>query len=323
MELANSELSNFVKRIKLAADAMPKYRTQMNTLRDRLQGKINNDTSTGIKVTRFIIAGSWKKHTVLKPKGDHPVDVDLVLFVTGDDSLKDDVDKLHDFVVKYLRGMYPNKEEGDVEAEGQTKAIRIIFRGTGLEVDIVPVVPLSMPATYVWQPQRGGGGRYTTSVDKQLAHAAAARARNANYTAVVRMLKYWRNFQELKPELTSFSIELIVDYLDANRGVLTSIEESLIRFFSFLSGRTFPIINFPGAINQVGSTSLTNPIWIADPTNNENNAGGKITAASWPEAKEKALEAFELLNIAQSKADKGGTLATWREVFGPSFTIDA
>jgi hypothetical protein len=39
--------------------------------------------------------------------------------------------------------------------------------------------------------------------------------------------------------------------------------------------------------------------------------------------KGKALEAFEALNYAQAKADVGGTVAEWQEVFGPSFSIDA
>ncbi|WP_375437305.1 CBASS oligonucleotide cyclase [uncultured Hymenobacter sp.] len=323
MELANTQLKNFVDRIRLSADAMPKYRTQITNLRNKLQAKIDADNSTGIKVTRFIIAGSWKKHTVLRPKGEHPVDVDLVLFVSGDESLQTDVDKLHDFVVKYLLEIYPIKEVGDVEAEGKTKAIRIVFKGTGLEVDIVPVVPLPNSATYVWQPERGGGGRYITSVDGQLDHAAAARKRNPLYTSVVRMLKYWRNHQELKPELTSFAIELVVDYLDATYGVKSSTEESIIRFFGFVSGRLFPTISFPNAINQVGLLPLGHPVWIADPTNNENNAGNKITTSSWTEVKGKALVAFEALNYAQAKADGGGTVDEWKEVFGPSFSIDA
>jgi hypothetical protein len=208
MELTNIQLKNFIDRIRLSPDAMPKYRTQITNLRDKLQAKIDADENTGLKVTRFIIAGSWKKHTVLRPKGEHPVDVDLVLFVSGNESLQADVNKLHDFVVQYLREIYPTKEVGDVEAEGKTKAIRIIFKGSGLEVDIVPVVPLPKPATYVWQPERGGSGQYITSIDGQLNHAAAARKRSPLYTSVVRALKYWRNHQELKPELTSFAIEL-------------------------------------------------------------------------------------------------------------------
>jgi hypothetical protein len=53
------------------------------------------------------------------------------------------------------------------------------------------------------------------------------------------------------------------------------------------------------------------------------SAGNKVTTSSWAEVKGKALEAFEALNYAQAKADVGGTVAEWQEVFGPSFSIDA
>ena len=109
MILTNPQLTNFINRIKLQSSDMPKYRTQLANLRDKLEAKIKNDGETGVRVTRSIIAGSWKKRTVLRASGDHPIDVDLVLFVEGDDSFKEDVTKLHDFVVQYLREIYPTK----------------------------------------------------------------------------------------------------------------------------------------------------------------------------------------------------------------------
>lgn len=46
------------------------------------------------------------------------------------------------FIVEYLKEIYPNKDiDRDVDAEGNTKSIKITFSGTGLELDIVPVVP--------------------------------------------------------------------------------------------------------------------------------------------------------------------------------------
>ncbi len=319
MKLDNAQLGNFINRIKLHRDDMGKYKDQIGNLRDRLKAKIKDDTSTGMKVTRFLIAGSWKKHTVLRPKGEHPVDVDLVLFVGGDDSLKSDVGKLHDYVVKYLLEIYPTKDVGDVEAEGKTKAIKIVFKGTGLEVDIVPVVP-DTPSTYVWQPERGGGGRFITSVDKQLDENLRARKQNASYTSIVRALKWWRNRQGLKPELTSFTIELIASYLDDTYGSQPGIEEGIIRFFQFVSGRDFPVITFPAAINTV--PRFTNPVFVADPTNNENNAASKIDNDAWARVVKAADEAFEGLSIAQSSRTMGATTEEWEAVFGPSFNIE-
>lgn len=326
MKLTNNQLQNFVNRIKLKPENMSKYRDQVENLKEKLDKKIKEDVRTGLKVTKYLLAGSWKKRTILRPTGDNPIDIDLVLYIEGDENIGNDIKKLHDFVVEYLREIYPSKDiSKDVDAEGHTKSIKIKFTGTGLELDIVPVIPLSTPQEYVWQPQRGGGGKYTTSITKQLDFAKERKDKNSSYTAIVRMLKWWRNYKELYPTddesgLSSFPIELIVAYLDINHGVENNIEEGVIRFFKFITDPGFPVIKFSSAINQV--PVFTTPVYIADPTNNENNAAKKVDKAIWQEVLDEANDAFETLNIAQAKNYEGDTLAEWKRVFGPSFNIE-
>jgi hypothetical protein len=327
MKLTNKQLENFINKIKLKEVNMPQYREQMNNLKKRLSEKINSDDNTGVRVTKFIISGSWKKRTILRPTGEHPIDIDLVLFVEGDESLKDDLEKLHDFLVNYLSAIYPTKDIiRDVDAEGKTKSIKIRFIGTGLELDIVPVVPLESPSEYVWQPERGGSGKYISSVDGQIEFSKQRRSYNPSITSIIRATKWWRNYKELKPTkgypgLSSFAIELIASYLDVNKGVEENIEEGIIRFFQFISESSFPIIKFANAINQI--PQFNTPIFIADPTNNENNTVKKMDEATWSEIKNEAYEAWEALNIAQSKNFEGDTVEEWKYVFGPSFTIKA
>ncbi len=325
MKLSNNQLSHFVNKIKLQKDNMQKYRDQINNLRNKLEDKIKNDDRNGLKVTKYLLAGSWKKHTILKSTGDNPIDIDLVLFVAGDENIQNDLKKLHDFIVNYLKEIYTQKDiDRDVDAEGNTKSIKIRFSGSGLEVDIVPVVPLSSPERYVWQPQRGGGGKYITSVENHLDFSTKLRKNNPNYTAIVRALKWWKNYKEISPSeneggISSFAIELIVAYLDETKGVVENIEEAIIRFFQFLSYSNFPDIQFVHAINSI--PYYTTPIYIADDTNNENNAAKKIDSSKWNEIFEEAEEAFDILNIAQSIKTEGATIEEWQEVFGPTFNI--
>lgn len=327
MHLENLQLQNFVSRIKLQTEEMQKYRDQVDNLKEKLSNKIKNDDRTGLKVTKYLLTGSWKKRTILRATGMNPIDIDLVLFVDGDENLLKDLKKLHDFVVEYLESIYPSKDiSQDVDAEGKTKSIKIRFTTSGLELDIVPVISLANPVDYVWQPQRGGSGikKYITSVTKQLSFAKQSKDRNPSYTAIVRSLKWWRNFKELHPKddeagLSSFAIELIVDYLDIKKGIESDIELGIIRFFEFLSTPGFPIIKFSGAINSV--PTFTTPAFIADPTNNENNSAKKLDDAVWNEIIEEANEAFETLCIAKSKGTLGETVSEWKSVFGPSFNI--
>jgi hypothetical protein len=326
MRLDNNQLQFFIDKIKLKSENMQKYRDQINNLKTKLEDKIKNDDRTGLKVTKYILAGSWKKHTILKPTGDYPIDIDLVLYVEGDSEIQNDLKKLHDFIVGYLEEIYPQKDiNKDVDAEGNTKSITIKFTGTGLEVDIVPVVPIASPKEYVWQPQKGGGGKkYITSVSKQLDFSVQLRKNNSSYTSIVRALKWWRNFKELNPTddepgLSSFAIELIVGYLDINKGAETNIEEGIIRFFQFVSDPNFPIIKFKDAINNI--PNFDTPIFIADNTNNENGVAKKMTKSKWDEIIAEAEDAFDSLNIAQSKNNEGDTIEEWRRVFDRTFNI--
>lgn len=325
MKLDNNQLQFFVNKIKLQPENMQKYRDQINNLKSKLENKIRNDQNTGLKVTKFLLAGSWKKRTILKASGDNPIDIDLVLFVSGDENIQNDLEKLHDYIVKYLEEIYPQKDiKRDVDAKGNTKSITIRFSSSGLEVDIVPVVPISKPEKFVWQPQRGGGGKYITSVENHLAFSLQKRQNNQSYTSIVRMLKYWKNYRELKPTdsvggISSFSIELIVAYLDEKQGIESNIEEAVIRFFQFVSGPNFPNITFPHAINNIPTFST--PIYIADDTNNENNAAKKIDQSKWDEIIEEAEKAFDALNFAQSIKMEGATIEEWRTIFSPTFNI--
>ncbi|MFD2907522.1 CBASS oligonucleotide cyclase [Flavobacterium ardleyense] len=325
MNLDNNQLQFFVNKIKLQPENMQKYRDQIDNLKSKLENKIKHDQNTGLKVTKFLLAGSWKKRTILKASGDNPIDIDLVLFVGGDENIQNDLEKVHDYIVNYLQEIYPQKDiKRDVDAKGNTKSITIRFSSSGLEVDIVPVVPLSNPEKYVWQPQRGGGGKYITSVENHLAFSLQKRKNNQSYTAIVRILKYWKNYKELKPTdseggISSFAIELIVAYLDEKQGIESNIEEAVIRFFQFVSGPNFPNIKFSHAINTIPSFSTQ--VYIADDTNNENNAAKKIDQSKWNEIVEEAEKAFDTLNYAQSIKTEGATIEEWRTIFSPTFNI--
>jgi hypothetical protein len=286
MKLTNNQLQNFIGRIKLKSDDMPKYRDQVKNLVEKLEAKIRDDKRTGLRVTRSLFAGSWAKKTILRHTGDHPIDIDLILFIEGDEDLKSDLKKIHDFVVQYLEEIYPSMVKGQIDAEGNTKSITLTFVGSKLQVDIVPVVPIPNPSGYVLQAQRGGGSRYITSVSGQLDFAKKNRDKNVSYTSIVRAIKWWKNYKEIgptdtEPGLSSFAIELIVAYLDITKGIQQNIEEGVIRFFQFISTNNFPVINFEGAIND--TPIFETPVFIADNTNNENNSVRKLTKAKWDE----------------------------------------
>ena len=312
MEYSNQQLSNFVSRIKLTQDQKSSYAQQIDNLKDNVLKAINGMENT--QVTKVRRAGSWKKGTALAPKGDYPLDIDMVFFLDLEEDTSFDAEELREEIIKVLCDAYPNKERADF-TDGQ-KTIGVAFRGSGLEVDIVPFIPEKGNTTYGRQPRKQlNSGEFKTSVEKQLDFISEIKDKCASFTSIVRILKSWRNYKEL--ELSSFSIELAVAHLIKEGRISTSsINQAIITFFEFF-GSDNPIeVYFSGAIGpEAGSAP-----WIADPTNNENNTV-RLTDSEWGEVIEAAENGFDTISYARAVQETGKTLHLWKEVFGPTFNI--
>ncbi len=312
MEYTNQQLLNYVNRIKLTQEKKSSYTRQIDNLRNNVVKAVNGMEHT--KIIKVKRAGSWKKGTALAPKDFRPLDIDMVFYLDVDDSTAFDAEELRDEIINVLCKAYPNKEKSDF-SDGQ-KTIGIVFRSSGLEVDIVPFIPEKGNSTYGRQPRKKlNSGEFKTSVDKQLDFISKIKSKNPNFTSLVRILKSWRNYQEL--ELSSFSIELLVAYLiSEGRISASSINRAITIFFEFVGSEIAKQVYFAGAI---GNKSSTAP-WIADPTNNENNTV-RMSVSEWNETTNTAEKGFETISYAQGVRETGLTLDLWKEVFGPSFNV--
>ncbi len=312
MEYTNEELSNYVNRIKLTQEQKSSYTQQIDNLKENVIKAVNGMENT--KVTRVRRAGSWKKGTALAPRGDYHLDIDMVFFLELEEDASFDAAELRDEVIEVLCAAYPNKERSDF-ADGQ-KTIGVVFRGSGLEVDIVPFVPERGNTTYGRQPRKTlNSGEFKTSVDKQLGFISAIKDKCSSFTAIVRILKSWRNYKEL--ELSSFSIELAVAHLiQEGRISASSINQAVIAFFEFFGNGNRMEVYFSEAIGRQADSAP----WIADPTNNENNTV-KLSNGEWNEVVDAAEYGFETISDARTVHGTGQTLDLWKKVFGPTFNI--
>ena len=313
MEYTNQQLSNFVNRIKLSQEKRSSYTNQIEILIDNVRKAINQLENT--KVTKVKRAGSWRKGTALAPKGENPLDIDMVFFVEVEEDTSFDAEELREGIINILCEAYPNKERSDF-TDGQ-KTIGVVFRGSGLEVDIVPFIPETGNTTYGRQPRKKlNSGEFKTSVDKQLDFVRKVKGKCPYFASIVRMLKGWRNYREL--EISSFSIELIVAHLVSTGRISdsTSINQAVIFFFEFLGNGEPVEVYFSGAI---GPKEGSDP-WISDPTNNENNTV-RLSDSEWEEVVEEGEQSFDTISYAQVVQENGKTLDLWKEVFGPSFNI--
>lgn len=317
MILNDSQIGVFVAKVlHLGKGKREEFVNQVENLITELEKKLKDDAS--FKVTGFKKTGSIIKGTVLKPRGENGVDADIAVFLDVSESDKSDVAKLHTIIRDLLVAVYPMKEEEDFKVQPRTLGIH--FRQSGLDVDLVPVIPIPSQPGFGWQPSSEQSAPIKTNIQGQLDFIAKRKKADPRFKTIVRLLKHWRNENEIDA-LRSFTIELIVAHLYDVHGAAASLEAGLQRFFLYVAqtGLTERIA-FPelGKITQFP----TAPVVILDPVNRDNNVTSRITEAERKEIATAAQSAWEALTFAGCKDTKGETLDLWKEVMGRSFTID-
>jgi hypothetical protein len=318
MELTDSQLLYFVNnRLKLPKGKRAEYLAQVDHLIDRFSAAADGDDVIDIK--KFLKTGSLRKGTVLRPKGECGVDADVAVFLNANGASQYDLANLHARIRRLVAKIYPTKKPEDFTIQPRTLGIE--FRDSGLEMDLVPLMAIDGPGDYGWQPSSRGEPPVKTSVTKQLEFIRARKDDYANFTALVRLLKSWRNFQELGDSLRSFTIELIVSHLQDVRGVPSSLEEGLLRFFLYVADSQ---LKTPISFKECGTPASfpKDRVVILDPCNIDNNVARKITDQDCKVIIEKCLNAWETLTYARNYDGKTQTLELWKEVFGRSFVIE-
>jgi len=317
MKLTDNQIDVFVSNVlRLGPGKRKGYIAQVDYLVGRLKKKIEEDSSFG--VNGFKTTGSLVKGTVLKPKGDYGVDADIAVFLDLSEADKNDIAKLHEIICKLLIAVYPTKKSEDFEVQPRTLGIH--FHDSGLDVDLVPIIPIPGQSGYGWQPSSAQGDPIKTSIEGQLDFIKNRKNADGRFRTLVRLLKKWRNEQELS-KLRSFAIELIVAHLYDVNGAALSLESGLQRFFLYVaqSELTLPI-SFP-ELGKVASFPQ-NPVVILDPVNKDNNVTMRLTDEERKEIVAAAKTAWETVETASWAGNKGDTLDYWKEVMGRSFNID-
>ena len=137
MTLTNTELRYYDSNVlRLPADKRKEYHAQVDRLIDELRKRVRDKKE--IKITKVVKAGSFAKFTILRKTTYDPVDVDVVFYIAGRDARAETLGSLSATIYDLLIKIYPNKSVEDFEI--QRKAATVTFVGTGLSVDIVPVI---------------------------------------------------------------------------------------------------------------------------------------------------------------------------------------
>ena len=313
MPLTNTQLRYYDSNVlRLPNEKRQEYHQQVDHLIAELSRNIRDKTE--IKITKAVKAGSFAKYTILRKTSEDPVDVDLVFYISGRSVDQETLESLNDTIHELLIGIYPNKGVGDFEI--QRKVTTISFIGSGLSVDVVPVIEDQARPEYGWQFDLQDGSSMQTSPPHQIQFVRDRKARDTDFRTLVRLGKKWRNHAELD-SLKSFMIELIMAYILDQEGANGSIEQRFRRFLLYIAQSELKrTIRFPE--NSGSFVSFSDPVVIIDPVCNLNNVAARTTETERQKIVAVAKEAWETANFASAENDN----EVWKEIFGPRFKAE-
>jgi len=313
MPLTNTQFTYYDSNVlRLPADKRKEYHAQVDRLIIELTKSVREKTE--IKITKVVKAGSFAKFTILRKTSLDPVDVDVVFYISGRNVEQETLTSLTDTIYDLLIKIYPNK---DIEHfQIQRKAATVAFVGSGLSVDIVPVIEDDKRPNYGWQFDLQTGAKVRTCAPCQIQFVRDRKAADKDFRTLVRLAKRWRNQAELKP-LKSFAIELIMAYVLDTQGSDGSIEQRFRRFLHYIAQSGLKdVITFPE--NTMAVDSFSEPVVIIDPVCSQNNVAARITEAERKEIVTAASQAWEIAHFASAEDD----IDAWKEVFGPRFKVE-
>jgi len=314
MPLSNAELRRYDSGVlRLPSDKRSEYHQQVDRLVQLLSKSLRDQSN--IKISKVVKAGSFAKHTILRQTYEDPVDVDVVFYIRDLDPKQETLESLGTLIYEALIEIYPNKAVDDFEI--QRKAATVVFKGSGLSVDIVPVIEDPSRDGYGWQFDIKDGTKLQTCAPCQIKFVRDRKDADKDYRTLVRLAKKWRNRAGLS-HLKSFVIELIMAHLLDTCGASESIEKRFRDFLLYIAQSELKErISFPE--NGTSQPYFSEPVVILDPVCSDNNVASRLTDAEREEIVAAAWDAWETANFASAEGD----IDLWKEIFGPRFSTEA
>lgn len=313
MALSNTQLRYYDSNVlRLPAEKRKEYHEQVDRLITELCKSVRNKTE--IKITKVVKAGSFAKYTILRKTNVDPVDVDVVFYIAGKDADHETLKSLGDTIYDLLIKQYPTKSVEDFEI--QRKAATVTFVGTGLSVDIVPVIEDPDRPGYGWQFDIETGDKVETCAPGQIKFVRDRKNTDADFRTLVRMAKKWRNHNGIS-KLKSFTIELIMAHVLDTQGKGGSIEQRFRNFLLYIAqtGLADPI-SFPE--NSLPLGEFDDPVVILDPVSSANNVASRLSESERQAIVAAADAAWENASFAAAENDN----EIWKEIFGPRFKTE-
>jgi hypothetical protein len=314
--VGHDEIAAFAQdKVNLPKDKADEYRAQARRLREKLEGYLSEHPDFTLKKMR--LSGSLAKGTALRSLND----IDVACYISGADAPKD-VQALLDYLAERLRRAFPNLSPDQVQP--QTYSVTVSFRGSGLDVDVVPILYDGDPQWYGNLVSQDDGSFLKTSIPLHLEFATKRkRTQEKHFAQVVRLVKFWAKRAKQERDgfrFKSFMIEMILAKLCDDGMDFSDYPEALQHFFTYVARTNFrERIVFSDYYPAQSVPSFSDVVQIIDPVSAANNVAHLYTAADADAIVDTALDAGDAIDAALAAPTKELTVAYWQKVFGSSF----
>ncbi len=318
IHVGHGDITRFAQeRVNLPKDAADEYRAQVRRLREKLESYLGEHPDFTLK--KMLLSGSLAKGTALRSLND----VDVACYISGADA-PEDVAKLLEYLAERLRKAFPNFKPDQVKP--QTYSVTVSFRGSGLDVDVVPILYFGDPDWYGKLVSQEDGSLLATSVPRHLEFIRKRKAaQQDDFAQVARLIKFWAGRIKREREgfrFKSFMIELILSHLADQELDFSDYPEALQHFFTYVARSNLrERIVFGDYYQPDVAGPFTETVQIVDPVNAKNNVSRLYTVAQAAAIVDAALEAGDAIDAALAAPTKQETVYYWQKVFGSSFQV--
>lgn len=318
-QIKHADLVSYAdETVNLRRDDATEYREQVNRLRVKLEKFIKDNPDIGL--VKMLLSGSLAKGTALKTLND----IDVAIYVDASKAPQAE-DQLLEWLAEKLREAYPQMDASQISPGNH--CVRISFRGSGLDVDIVPVYYEGDENDKGYLYSRDTGKRVLTSIPMHLGFNRARSDRfPKHYKQLIRFVKWWARYKKRDDDLfrcKSFLAELVAAHLvDTDSSIeLYNYPTALETYFAYIvkSGLknqiSFTDYNKQSDVPARGPTAIE----ILDPVNLDNNIVFDYSETDRATLVNAAEDALDSISEARFATTKSRALECWQDVFGPTF----
>ena len=315
--ISHGDINNFgADKVNLPHANATKYRQQVNGLRERLEAKIKADPS--FDLVKMLHSGSVAKGTALRTVND----LDVAVYVKAGAAPANDA-QLIPWLAERLRESNPNLASD--QFQHQDHCVTVSFRGSGLDVDVVPVLYEGDPNDCGYLVRKHTGERVLTSIPRHLEFIRTRKNRHGDdFKQLIRFTKWWKRIEASRDanfRCKSFMLELLWARLADEGQDLTDYPEALEAFFTYIVKSEFTEqVAFTDyfSASQIPKRSLA-AVEVLDPVNLDNNVAKAYTDADRQRIVAAAHNALDALGEARFATTKGDAVSCWQDILGTGF----